>query len=162
MNGPWSASTLVKCTNCLDVSRSLDKNSCPSGTKLFSPRSRADWETFLKSAPPLRAPNWIVDVTRPENGCRIDGADCAPDPMNSDARDTLGLSMRLRWMTADGSPWYLRGSSKYSQPSGDYNANCYMDITGAKSASDVTFNDNNCNYHSKSYYCQPMQFSLKP
>merc|ERR1719456_680747 len=40
MNGPFSAGALVKCVDCLDVFRSLDKNSCPDGTKLFAPRTR--------------------------------------------------------------------------------------------------------------------------
>jgi hypothetical protein len=65
MNGPYSAGSLVKCTNCNDVKKSTDKISCPSGTKLFSPQSRQDWESFLKSATPLRAPHWIIDITRP-------------------------------------------------------------------------------------------------
>lgn len=69
MNGPWTPGSLVKCSNCLDVSRSVQKNSCPIGTKLFAPQSRQDWSTFMKSAQPLRSPNFIVDITRPFNGC---------------------------------------------------------------------------------------------
>merc|ERR1719183_493996 len=68
LNGPYEGA-MVKCTNCIDIYRSKDQNSCPIGTKVFAPRSRTEWETFLKSADPLRAPNWIVDVTRPQNGC---------------------------------------------------------------------------------------------
>merc|ERR1719324_435446 len=68
MNGPYSPGPVVKCVNCLDVRRSLEKNSCPDGTKLFAPRSKTDWKTFLNSATPLRAPNFIIDVTRPQNG----------------------------------------------------------------------------------------------
>ena len=49
--------------------RSSQKNSCPNGMKIFSPASRGDWKTFLTSAGPLRAPHWIIDVTRPQNGC---------------------------------------------------------------------------------------------
>merc|ERR1719174_3219620 len=39
------------------------------GMTIFSPATRADWKTFLSSAVPLRAPNWIIDITRPQNGC---------------------------------------------------------------------------------------------
>merc|ERR1712100_1001583 len=69
MGTAYTPGSLVKCENCKDVSRSRDANSCPKGTKLFSPRSRADWESFINAAQPLRAPNFIIDVTRPQNGC---------------------------------------------------------------------------------------------
>ena len=45
LNGKYSASYLLKCENCLTVYKSKDKNSCPTGTKLFAPRSRQDWKT---------------------------------------------------------------------------------------------------------------------
>jgi len=161
MNGPWSPGGLVQCTNCLDVFKSLDKNSCPIGTKLFSPRSRQDWETFLKSAKSLRAPHWIVDITRPFPGCVVCGSDNSLDSMNSQSREDKKLPLSQRWVTSDGSPWWLR-SSAYSEPSGDYAANCFMNLQTFTSADGVTFNDEKCNYHSKSYYCQPLKFSLTP
>jgi len=100
LNGPYSAGPMVKCTNCLDVRRSKDRNSCPSGTKLFSPASRADWQTFLSSAGPLRHPHWIIDVTRPHNGC----GGCTKNVMNSRSR------AQRSWTTSDGSPWWLRST----------------------------------------------------
>jgi len=173
MNGPFTPGPLVKCSNCLDVSNSKAKNSCPGGTKLFSPRSRQDWETFLKSASPLRAPNWIVDVTRPFNGCvdcavkgsKEAGGDPSDDPaaaMNSDTKEQTEAPLSQRWQTTDGSPWWLR-SSKYMAPTGDYSANCYLDLFGNPANADsVSFKDDKCNYHAKSYYCQPLKLSLKP
>lgn len=150
MNGQYSAGPIVKCTNCLDVRRSKDRSSCPRGSKIFSPASRSDWATFLRSTGPLRAPNWIVDVTRPQNGC----AGCTAKPMNSVKQDA--------WKTSDGSPWWLR-STKYSEPSGDYTANCYMDLWRSPfRAKSVTFNDGRCTYHSKSYYCQPEDIPRLP
>jgi len=152
MNGPYSSGSLVKCTNCLDVRKSLDKISCPTGTKLFSPQSRQDWDSFLKSAAPLRAPHWIIDVTRPQNGC----GGCTSHTMMSQTTE------QKSWVTKDASPWWLR-STRYSEPNGDYSANCYLDLwrTPANSNS-VTWNDGNCNYHSKSYYCQMGKFSVTP
>merc|ERR1719183_2069486 len=67
--GDYSAGLLVKCEQCTTVYRSTQKNSCPKGMKIFSPQSRGDWKVFLASAVPLRAPNWIIDITRPQNGC---------------------------------------------------------------------------------------------
>jgi len=141
----YSAGTLVKCEQCLTVYRSTQKNSCPAGMKIFSPRSRADWKTVIASAQPLRAPNWIIDVTRPQNGC----GGCKRYPMNSK------VPQQATWRTSDGSAWWLR-SSRYTEPSGDYKANCFMDL-GSLPTSDntVKFNDANCKYHSRSYYCQP-------
>merc|ERR1740130_2514804 len=129
------------------------RNSCPDGTKLWAPRNKDDWRTFLGSAGPLRAPNWIVDVTRPQNGC----GGCTGHAMNSGNRN------QKTWQTSDGSPWWLR-SSRLSEPNGDYHANCYLDLWHGKPRNEnyVSFNDGNCNYHSKSYYCQPVNLRLKP
>jgi hypothetical protein len=152
LNGHYSAGPMVKCTNCLDVRRSRDRSSCPAGTKIFSPASRADWKTFLSSAGPLRAPNWIIDVTRPQNGC----GGCKYNVMNS------GNKNQKSWRTSDGSPWWLR-STTYGEPNGDYNANCFLDLWKTpRNENDVTFNDGRCNYHSKSYYCQRVAIQLKP
>jgi len=152
LNGFYSPGPLVKCEGCNDISRSLDTSSCPRGTKLFAPATRADWKTFLSSARPLRDPNWIIDVTSPLNSC----GGCTSNAMNSKSKK------QSDWVTQDGSPWWLR-STKYSGPSGDYAANCFMDLTGKPSnANSITFNDKGCSYHSKSYYCQPLKLHLKP
>jgi hypothetical protein len=152
LNGPYSAGAMVKCTNCKDIRRSTDKSSCPLNTKLFSPQGRTDWETFLKSEGSLRAPHWVIDVTRPQNGC----GGCTKHPMNSKTKP------QSTWKTQDGSPWWLR-SSRYNEPNGDYQANCYLDLWHVpKNADSVTFNDWNCKYHSKSYYCQAKKASMNP
>jgi len=58
------------------------------------------------------------------------------------------------WQTSDGSPWWLR-SSRYNEPNGDYRANCYLDLWQTpRNENSVTWNDGNCNYRSRSYYCQ--------
>merc|ERR1719197_2107930 len=153
MLGYYSPGALIKCTNGLDVRRSKDKNSCPRGTKIFSPATRSDWRTFLASAGPLRAPHWIIDVTRPYRGC----GGCRGNPMNSQNKN------QKTWTTSDGSPWWLRSRS-YNEPNGDYSANCFLDLWHGKPRNEnyVSFNDGNCNYHSKSYYCQPISVSLRP
>merc|ERR1719284_727234 len=152
LNGPYAAGPMVKCTNCRDVRRSYDKNSCPIGTKIFSPSSRSDWQTFFNSAGALYAPNWIIDVTRPQNGC----GGCTGNPMNS------GNSRQKTWRTSDGSPWWLR-STRYSEPNGDYHANCFLNLWRTPRRADaVTVNDHNCHYHAKSYYCQLEKMDLKP
>jgi len=153
LNGAYSSGALVKCTNGFDVYKSTQKNSCPEGTKLWAPQTRSDWKTFLASAGPIRAPHWIIDVTRPSNGC----GGCTGNPMNSKNNN------QKTWTTVDGAPWWLR-NSRFSEPNGDYKANCYLDLWHGKPRNEnvVSFNDGNCNYHSKSYYCQPLALDLKP
>merc|ERR1719387_2531474 len=66
------------------------------------------------------------------------------------------------WRTSDGAAWWLR-STRYNEPNGDYQANCYLDLWhNPKNADSVTFNDWNCKYHSKSYYCQAKKVSMSP
>jgi len=152
MNGPFSPGALVKCVGCLDVYRSTDKDSCPDGTKLFSPRSRTDWKTFIASTAPVRSPNWIIDITRPQNGC----GGCTKSPMSKD------IAAQNSWVTSDGSAWWLR-STTYSEPNGDYTANCYLDLWHTPRHEDsITFNDKSCSYHSNAYFCQAKQISTKP
>jgi len=152
LNGPFSPGPLVKCVNCRDIRRTADKSSCPDGTKLFSPRSRTDWKTFIASARPLRAPNWIIDVTRPQNGC----GGCTRNAMNS------ANKAQQSWKTQDDSPWWLR-STRYNEPNGDYHANCFLDLWHTpRNSNSVTWNDGSCSYHAKSYYCQLALVSLTP
>lgn len=147
LTGAYSAGALIKCTGCLPVARSTQKNSCPVGTKIFSPAGSKDWKTFLASAQPLRSPHWIVDVTRPQNGC----GGCGKYAMNSKN------PAQMTWRTSDGSPWWLR-SSKYNEPTKDYFANCYMDLfQPPPNENALMFRTKKCRYFSNSYYCQPVK-----
>jgi len=56
-------------------------------------------------------------------------------------------------MTSDWSPWFLRANS-YSEPNGDYTANCYLNLKSAVSEDSITFNDASCHANSNAYYCQ--------
>jgi len=150
LNGKYSAGALIKCTGCNRVSKSMQTNSCPVGTKLFSPRSREDWKTFIASAAPLRSPHWIIDVTQAQKGC----GGCTKAAMNSN------VPAQATWRTADNSPWFLR-STRHSEPNGDYYANCYLNVGSAASEDSVTFNDWNCNINSNAYYCQPAVMKKK-
>jgi len=164
LTGRYSPGALLKCVGCLRVSKSSEKDSCPEGTKLFSPRSREDWRTVIDSAGPLRAPNWIVDVTRPENGIANHGPEemlPSPEEMYDELQAAMNFEtpQQASWRTQDGSPWWLR-STEYSEPSGDYQANCYMDLSrNPNNADSLTFDDRDCDYSSSAYYCQPRQVS---
>jgi len=85
------------------------------------------------------------------------------------------VAQQATWKTSDGSSWWLR-STLYSQPNGpeewpdgrakpngDYQANCYMDLWRLPSNENtIQFNDQKCNYRSRSYYCQPVKPKPKP
>jgi len=67
-----------------------------------------------------------------------------------------GVPQQAIWETSDGSGWWLRDRES-SEPNGEYRANCYMDLwKKPASASAIMFNDQKCNYRSRSYYCQPI------
>jgi len=155
LNGPFTPGPLVKCENCLDVRRSLEQNSCPDSTKIFSPRNHRDWQTFIKSADPfVRAPHLIMDLTKNSNN----DEGTAAHPMNSEHQK--------KWVTQDGSPWWLR-SDELVMPNGNYHNNCYLNLWPSSAdaevtASNVTFEDGGCDYHSTSYYCQSKAYSMKP
>ena len=130
------------------VTKSTQANSCPSGWKIWSPRNKKDWTLVynalgksIENYP--SKPSLIVDVTRGANGCG-DGRKYA---MNSK------VSQQSCWKTTDGSDWWLR-DSKYNQPTGDYHANCYLNVHDVN-PNDVKFNDNNCNHSAEDYLCQP-------
>merc|ERR1719460_608599 len=143
--GAYSSGNLMKCEKCLDVYKSMQANSCPAGSKIFSPRTREDWKTFIASAGPFRNPFWIIDVTRPQDGC---GEGCTTSAMNH------GVPAQATWTTSDGSDWWLRDTT-FSQPSGDYQANCYMALEKFPENEDgVEFDDHTCYVHARSYYCQ--------
>jgi hypothetical protein len=116
------------------------------GTKLFAPQSREDWKTFFASGgTKLYDPYWIVDVTRPSNGC----GGCTSHSMS------FATAQQSSWRTKDGAPWWFR-SNTYGEPNGDYSANCYLDLWQNPTHEDnIKWNDWNCKYNSKSYYCQP-------
>jgi hypothetical protein len=152
LKGQYSAGALLMCEKCLTVSKSKDKDSCPVGTKIFSPSNLADWKTLFDSVPNAKskvaAPHFIVDVTRPQNGC----GGCTRNAMNS------GNKKQSTWRTSDGTAWWFRADGRtYNEPNGDYSANCYLDLWHSPTPTNIVWNDGNCNYKSKSYYCQPIQ-----
>merc|ERR1719482_1356110 len=59
------------------------------------------------------------------------------------------------WKTKDGSAWWLR-DAKYNEPNGNYHANCYLHIYDVN-PNNVRFDDNNCNFYTTDYLCQPLK-----
>ena len=148
----YSAGAVVKVTGGNKVKKSTEADSCPTGWKIWSPRNKNDWTIVynalgqnVKYYP--KKPDLIVDVTRSSDGC----SGCKNHAMNS------GVSAQSSWKTKDGSDWWLR-DTKYSQPSGNYKANCYMEVKDVNPNA-VTFDDKDCTMDSTDYLCQPMNCS---
>merc|ERR1712032_734571 len=144
----YSAGKVLRIRNGRGVRRSGDKSSCPTGWKIWSPRNKNDWIKVynamgknINNYP--KKPHFIVDVTRPANGC----GGCTKYAMRSTT------AQQGSWRTTDGSPWWLR-DSKYNEPSGDYHANCYLHVYDVN-PNNVRFSDGSCSYYSTEYLCQP-------
>ena len=144
----YSAGAVVRVSNGRSVSKTTDKNSCPDGYKIWSPRNKNDWEIVwkalgndIKNYP--KKNHVIVDVTKPQNnacsGCT--------GPMNS------ANAKQQQWRTSDGSAWWLRDAS-YDKKPDSYTANCYMTLQKVD-PNDVQFTAAKCTISSTDYLCQP-------
>merc|ERR1712151_620396 len=143
----YSPGGLVRIHNGRRVRKSTEVDSCPDGWKVWSPRNKNDWTLVynrmgknINNYP--KKPHFIVDVTRPANGC----GGCTRYAMKS------GVSQQGEWTTRDSSNWWLR-DGRYNEPNGDYHANCYLHVYDVN-PNNVRFNDGNCNYYSSEYLCQ--------
>ena len=146
----YSAGQVVRVKGGLDVYKSTQKNSCPTGYKLWAPSNKADWAIVYNALGKSfhnypRKPYLIIDVTRPENGC----GGCKGYAMKS------GVPEQSSWQTKDGNTWWLRDSA-YNEPAGYYNANCYLYVFDVN-PDNVRFDDKYCVYHSTDYLCQQVQ-----
>eukprot|EP00808_Paulinella_micropora_P001711 g38972.t1 len=140
----YSACGLLLVTNGDQINRKDDVNSCPSGWKLYAPRSRADFIT-VKALVPDGDWLYLAGVTKATDG--NDGL--SSQPMNS--------ASRPQWVTSDNTSWWLRSTS-YSEPSGDYTANCYLGygaLPNFAGGEELHIIDNQCSYSNNSYLCQP-------
>ena len=96
----YSAGQVVRVKGGLDVYKSTQKNSCPTGYKLWAPSNKADWAIVYNALGKEighypRKPHLIVDVAKPEHGC----SGCIEHAMNS------GVPEQSSWRTTDGNLW---------------------------------------------------------
>jgi len=165
LQGLYSAGPVIRCDDGIDVHHTTDQNSCPSGWKIFSPQSQADWEVLHSALgdhshhianPAGVQSNWpsspwlIVDVSRSDSMVHNQIPRDQRPAMNSEN------SGAADWHTSDGSPFWLREAG-WSQPDGNYHANCFLDIFNLNPQA-MGFDDHSCNPHSSSYLCQREDF----
>lgn len=116
-----------------------DNNSCNAlGMDLVFPRSQAHWDSML---------------------ARFDLSYFSTVPgvfKNSDGGNYTDCAMRSGgcgdWQVGDGGRWWLRDTN-FSEPSGDYSANCWLSAYSVFPTNDIQFNDANCQYSTTKYIC---------
>jgi len=142
---PFNPRSLIVCRNGKLVRKSTEKSSCPDGWKIWAPETKQDWQTIKElGLLNVKKPHFLVDVTRPENGC---GGCRSPMNSNNPAQET--------WRTSNGEPWWIRDGG-FGEPNGDYTANCYLGLWNMHDPNNIGLNDARCNYHSTDYLCTPM------
>merc|ERR1712151_1467309 len=151
----YSPGRLVRIHNGRRIRKSTEAHSCPNGYKVWSPRNKNDWTIVYNAMKKNinnypKKPHFIVDVTRPANGC----GGCTKYAMNSTT------AQQGSWRTTHRSAWWLR-DARYNEPNGDYHANCYLHIYDVN-PNNVRFNDGSCAYSSTDYLCQPMNIKCLP
>ena len=115
------------------------------GTDIWVPRNydhaKAVWDEYSWSHVP------IAGIYRTEGGC----GSCTSYAMNSDA---LASYSGVGWTSVadEPEPWFLR-STPYSEPNGDYTANCWLDIYGWDDNEGFGFNDASCSNCADHYLC---------
>jgi len=119
--------------------RRTDNNSCPPGMDIFVPRTQAHWTALNNKYG--RDYMHVAGVYGVENGCGT----CDKHAMNSQTY------AGHHWKAVDGGKWWLRDDT-YSEPSGDYTANCWLFIFD-HAPDNVRFNDDMCQYCFKQYLC---------
>ena len=118
--------------------RSTDGNSCKDiGMDIVVPRTKAHWSAML-SRYGASYFQIIPGVVKPSSGGNYTGyamkSGSVPD-----------------WRATDGGSWWVRDST-YSEPNGDYHANCWL-LQYDWNVNNIRFNDGNCSYSTTRYIC---------
>jgi len=125
--------------------RWYENNTCKGlGMDIVYPRSKAHWDVMLKKYGSSYFAT-IPGVYKPASGGNYTNY-----IMRSPEHHNGGVPLNT-WRVPDGGRWWMR-DSKYSEPNGDYHANCWLSMYKHVS-SDIRFNDGNCNYTTKKYIC---------
>ncbi len=121
------------------TSRYTDNNTCKTlGMDIVYPRTKAHWDSMIARFSTSYFP-FIPGVYKTGGGGNYTG--CV---MNSSGCGG--------WRVGDGGQWWLR-SSTYSEPNGDYSANCWLGTRDVSNTSSITYNDGHCSYGGSSYIC---------
>lgn len=128
------------------------ENSCGDyGMMLWIPRSQQHWQRAFQYGVIMGGDNrdnlHPFAIVRAANGCGT----CTGTPMNYDAIRAVSNAVDP-WHAWDGGRWWIR-STTYSEPNGDYTANCWLGLLSVESSmASIQFNDLSCNYNTGTRY----------
>lgn len=127
----------------ISTASSTANNTCKTyGLDIVYPRSKAHWTSMMAKYGSSYFKT-VPGISKPSNGGSY--TTCAmrdPKSYGSGCKD---------WRVPDGGRWWLR-DSVYSEPNGDYTANCWLALQSF-SPSSLTFNDGGCAYNTTKYVC---------
>jgi len=148
------AYTFYLCSGCANTCRRTDGNGCTQyGMNILVPRSQFHnqrWYAWAQTRGDIEDIMNPPGVVRAADGCGT----CTGVAMNYDAIVAAGGDWRgIDYWSGGSGRFWLRGTT-YSEPNGDYTADCWLYSYWINSAaSDQGFNDHNCNYCSTTYTC---------
>jgi subtilisin-like proprotein convertase family protein len=134
--------TYYPISNGITTYRSTDGNSCKDlGMDIVYPRSKAQWN-YMMQRYKKKYFSVVPGITKPTNGGNYTNCIMRSEHYGGHCSD---------WQVPDGGKWWLR-DTKYSEPNGDYTANCWLKLQNSD-VNNLQFNDFNCLHSSSKYVC---------
>ncbi|NDK10015.1 hypothetical protein GW846_04495 [Candidatus Gracilibacteria bacterium] len=136
--------TMYPIVNGIRSFRSTDNNSCKEvGMDMLVPRTK-DLFAYVIQRYGSSYFRVMPGIFKPTNGGNYTSV-----AMNSETAPD--------WKAVDGGKWWLR-DTPYTEPSGDYTANCWLQVRSVSDINNITINDagvGSCNslYFTESYIC---------
>ena len=140
---------VIEVQNGLKTCSRFDENSCPAGFDIWVPLSW-DHAKAITDRFPYERNGGIKGIYREADSC----GGCTKVAMNSDAQFEYEAEGddHLGWTSlSHGDDWFLR-SVPFSEPNGDYTANCWL-ATWGFDENGFRFNDQNCGACRTRYLC---------
>ena len=151
-----AAYTMFACINCVSVSTTTDTNGCAAyGLSMIVPRTKNHWTSMISFVTSTLGGSVgsyfaaIPGISKPSYGLTSCNGGGSYGIMNSAFCSGVADS----WRAIDGGTWWLRDTG-YSEPNGNYNANCLLGFYPISDVSNIQFDDNYCNvFTGPQYLC---------
>ena len=148
-----------------------DDNSCPDGTDIWVPRTydhaKAVWDEYGGDGGDWWSSSGsyigFVGIYRPASGGATYDECCEDSWSQAMNSDDMASYTGVGWtsVAAIPEPWYMR-STAYSEPNGDYDAYCWLDIWNFHDHEGFEFNDESCGVCSDTYLCSTNEWESQP
>jgi cysteine-rich repeat protein len=142
--------TFYPISNAIRTCKSTSHNSCKAlGMDIIIPRTKNHFKALFNSPTFGHAAGYLYTapgVTKPSSSS-VNYRWQKFTSSNPGVKD---------WKATDGGSWWLHERTDYSEPNGDYSANCWLGVMGYDSRNPVTslgLNDARCAYCTTKYVC---------